>query len=84
VPEEIQRRPPTTDTYSLEQSQEEFYFMLPLEKMDLCLYGKTNGIAAEALAPLAGLDVEQVERVYRMIEAKRKMAQYLHAGPVLI
>ena len=35
VPEEIRRRPPTTDAYPLEQSQEESYFMLPLEKMDL-------------------------------------------------
>jgi len=37
VPEEIRLRPPTTDAYPLEQSQEEFYFILPLEKMDLCL-----------------------------------------------
>ena len=48
VPEEISRRPPTTDTYSLEQSQEEFYFTLPLEKMDLCLYGKDHGIPVQA------------------------------------
>ena len=40
VPEEIRERPSTTDTYSLEQSQEEFYFSIPLAKMDLCLYGK--------------------------------------------
>jgi len=43
VPEDIRRRPPTTDTYSLEQSQEEFYFSMPLAKMDLCLYGKITG-----------------------------------------
>ena len=54
VPEEIRLRPPTTDTYSLEQSQEEFYFMLPLEKMDLCLYGKNNAVPAAELAPASG------------------------------
>jgi NAD+ synthase len=43
VPEEIRMRPPTTDTYSLPQSQEEFYFALPYEAMDLCLFGKNNG-----------------------------------------
>ena len=42
VPEEIRRRPPTTDTYSLEQSQEEFFFSLPYDQMDLCLYGKNH------------------------------------------
>ena len=55
VPDEIRRRPPTTDTYSLEQSQEEFYFSLPLQKMDLCLYGKNNGISAAEIADAAEL-----------------------------
>ena len=50
VPEEIQRRPPTTDTYSLEQSQEEFYFGLPLAQMDLCLYARDHGVPPEAAA----------------------------------
>lgn len=84
VPEEIQRRPPTTDTYSLEQSQEEFYFTLSLEKMDYCLYGRNNGISAAEIAPLAGLEVAQVERAYSMIDAKRKVARYLHAAPLLV
>jgi NAD+ synthase len=84
VPDEIRRRPPTTDTYSLEQSQEEFYFTLPLEKMDLCLYGKNNGIPPADLAPAVGMDEQQVERMYRMIEAKRKMAHYLHSAPLLV
>lgn len=79
VPEEIRRRPPTTDTYSLEQSQEEFYFTVSLEKMDFCLYGKNHGICAADLAPAAGMEAAQVERMYGMIEAKRKMARYLHA-----
>jgi NAD+ synthase len=84
VPEEIQRRPPTTDTYSLEQSQEEFYFSMPLAKMDLCLYGKDHGISAAELAPSAGFTEEQVKRVYQMIESKRKVARYLHEAPALL
>ena len=44
VPAEIRSRPPTTDTYSLPQTQDEFYFSLPYDKMDLCLCGKDNGI----------------------------------------
>jgi NAD+ synthase len=79
VPAEICDRQPTTDTYSLHQSQEEFYFMLPLEKMDLCLYGKNNGIDAAELASIAGLTSKQVERMYSIIDAKRKVARYLHA-----
>jgi NAD+ synthase len=84
VPEEIRRRPPTTDTYSLAQSQEEFYFALPYEKMDMCLYGKNHGIPAAELAPAAGMDEKQVERTYQMIESKRKVTHYLRSAPLLV
>jgi NAD+ synthase len=84
VPEEIRRRPPTTDTYSLEQSQEEFYFTLPLEKMDLCLYAKDHGIPAADLVNAVGLDTGLIDRVYDMIEGKRKVAKYLHAHSLVI
>jgi len=50
LPREIQERPPTTDTYSLPQSQEECYFALPYDKMDLCLYGMNHGLAADEIA----------------------------------
>ncbi len=83
VPDEILRRPPTTDTYSLEQSQEEFYFALPLEKMDLCLYGKNNGVPPEEVAPVVGLSAEKVQRVYAMIDSKLRSSQYLHMPPQL-
>ena len=84
VPEEIQSRVPTTDTYSLEQSQEEFYFSLPLEKMDLCLYGKNKGLLPAQLGPLVGLSPAQVERVYMLIEGKRNATRYLHDAPILV
>jgi NAD+ synthase len=84
VPEEIQHRPPTTDTYSLEQSQEEFYFSMPLVKMDLCLYGKDHGITPAELAPIAGFTEEQVKRAYQMIDSKRRVARYLRDAPVLV
>jgi NAD+ synthase len=84
IPEEIRRRPPTTDTYSLSQSQEEFYFSLPYDKMDICLYGKNNGIQVEDVARAAGLTANQVEYVYRDITAKRKATRYQHMKPLLV
>ena len=56
VPEEIRRRPPTTDTFSLPQTQEEFYFALPYDKMDLCLYAHNHQRAAAEVAPVVGPD----------------------------
>jgi len=84
VPKEICNRPPTTDTYSLPQSQEEFYFSLPYDKMDLCLWSKNHEVPAEEVGELLGLSAEQVERVYRDIEGKRKVTQYLGCPPLLI
>jgi len=84
VPDAIRRRPPTTDTYSLPQGQDEFYFSLPHEKMDLCLYARNNDIAAESVAPLVGLSIEQVGRVFADIDVKRSSTRYLHLEPKLI
>jgi NAD+ synthase len=84
VPANIRSRPPTTDTYSMPQSQEEFYFSLPYDKMDLVLYGKNHGFSAEQIGPTVGLNAEQVERVFRDIDGKRRVASYLHAGPVVL
>ncbi len=84
IPEEISARPPTTDTWSLAQSQEEFYFSLPYHQMDLCLYGLNEGIAASEVAAAVNLTSDQVERVWRDIAAKRKATRYLHERPLLI
>jgi len=84
VPEEIRKRPPTTDTYSMAQSQEEFYFSVSYDKMDYCLYGLNHGIAAEEVGKAADLTGEQVERVYRDIQNKRNTTKYLHMPPVLM
>ena len=84
IPEEIRKRPPTTDTYSMPQSQEEFYFSLPYYKMDICLFGKNNNKPMEEVAEAAGITVEQLKKVYNDIDQKRKTTSYLHLGPQLI
>ena len=84
VPAEICKRPPTTDTYSMAQTQEEFYFALPYDRMDLCLYAHNHGVPASEVAPVVGITVEQVERVLKDIDSKRRATKYLHSRPMLI
>jgi NAD+ synthase len=84
VPAEIRSRPSTTDTYSLPQSQEEFYFSLPYQRMDLCLYGKNHDVPVEEVAAATDLTVDQVQRVYRDIDQKRSTTAYLHREPQLV
>jgi NAD+ synthase len=84
VPDEICNRRPTTDTFSLPQTQEEFYFALPYEQMDLCLYAHNHHVPASEVAPVVGLSSDQVERVFRDIDQKRRTTRYLHARPLLV
>jgi NAD+ synthase len=84
VPEEIRSRPPTTDTYSLAQTQEEFYFSLPHARMDLCLYGLNHAVPRAEVAAAAGLSEIEVERVWADIAAKRKATRPLHMRPLLV
>ena len=74
VPASIRSQPPTTDTYSLPQTQEEFYFALPYAEMDLMLWAWEHQVAPSDVGPPLDLAAEQVERVYRDIENKRRVA----------
>jgi NAD+ synthase len=84
LPEDIAAAPPTTDTYSLSQSQDEFYFALPYRDMDLALWALNHGIAKEHLAQALGMSPERAGRVYDDIGAKRRATQYLHRQPLLL
>lgn len=78
LPEEIVSQQPTTDTYSLGQSQEEFYFSLPYDKLDLVLWAYNHDIPTEQVAEVMELTPEQITYVYNDIKQKRKTTAYLH------
>lgn len=76
--DEICNAQPTTDTYSMVQGQDEFYFALPYDQMDIALLAYNNSKPAAALAAELGVGVEQAAFIYRDIEAKRKTTAMLH------
>lgn len=84
IPEQITSRPPTTDTYSLPQTQEEFYFSLPSQLMDLMLHAHNAGLEVNEAAVVLGYTPEQIARAYREIEQKRVTTRYLHLGAQLV
>ena len=75
---------PTTDTYSLPQGQDEFYFALPYHLMDVALWSLNKGESAERTAARMGITPEQAERIHTDIATKRSTTRYLHLAPVLI
>jgi NAD+ synthase len=84
LPEDICAATPTTDTYSLPQGQDEFYFALPYRQMDLALWAHNHGRSAAELATALGVTEAQAAYIYRDIEAKRRTTRYMHAKPVLL
>lgn len=84
LPEEICNAQPTTDTYSMTQGQDEFYFALPYDQMDIALLAYNKGEPAAVLAAELGIGVEQAEWVYRDIEAKRKTTAMLHWPALMV
>lgn len=84
IPEEICNARPTTDTYSMSQGQDEFYFALPYEKMDVALWAYNHHVAATDVAPHIGLSAEQAQAIYADIQSKRRTTAYLHERPLLV
>ena len=84
LPEVVCSAMPTTDTYSLQQGQDEFYFALPYPQMDLALWAHNHRRPASDLAQALGLTVAQAEHLYTDIQAKRQATRYLHARPALV
>ncbi len=82
VPEEIRRRPPTTDTYSAPSTQEEFFFRMPFETMDLLWYAQEHGVPVPEVARVMGLTEAQVQHAFDDFTRKQRTTEYLRMQPV--
>jgi NAD+ synthase len=84
LPEDVCNAVPTTDTYTLAQGQDEFYFALPYQQMDLALWAHNHGRSAAELAQALEISEEHAKLVIADIETKRRTTHYLHARPILV
>jgi len=82
VPDGIIKRTPTTDTYSAEQTQEEFFYQMPFELMDLLWYGWENEYPASEVASVMGMSEEEVQKIYKNFARKKKTTEYLRTAPL--
>jgi len=84
LPATIAAAPPTSDTYSLPQGQEELYFGLPFRELDLALWALDHGIPVAELAKTLEMTEEEARNVYQDIGSKRRASRYLHESPLLV
>jgi NAD+ synthase len=82
VPKDIIVRTPTTDTYSAEQTQEEFFFQMPFGLMDIYWCGYENGYDPAEVAKVMEEPVEKVKALFNNFERKKKTTEYLRMAPI--
>ena len=82
IPEEIISRVPTTDTYSAEQTQEEFFFRLPFDILDKIWIGWEKGMSVNEISEDIKFDDKQVENVINDIKNKKRTTEYLRMNPL--
>lgn len=82
VPGEIMQRTPTTDTYTAEQTQEDFFFQLPFEELDLYWFGFENGYSPEEVGKLMNESAKNVEAIFRNFKRKIQSTEYLRMSPI--
>jgi NAD+ synthase len=84
VPEGIQKRTPTTDTYSAPCDQQEFFYRLPFETMDLLWAAKEHQIPVAEVAQGMGLTEIQVQRAFDDLTRKHRTTEFLRLNPPLL
>lgn len=82
IPKEIVQRTPTSDTYSAEQTQEEFFFQLPFKEMDLIWYGYENGYDPTAVGKTLKKTPEEIQSIYNNFSRKQRTTEYLRMQPI--
>ncbi|MBL8730050.1 MAG: NAD(+) synthase [Planctomycetes bacterium] len=83
VPASIRSQPPSTETYTLPQTQQEFFFALPFDQLDLLLWARDHAVPVAQIARGMDLTPEQVERALRDIEQKHRTARRLHQAALV-
>ncbi len=82
VPKGIIDRTPTTDTYSAEQTQEEFFYEFPHDIMDLLWYAYENDYDPAEVGEVMDMTAEEIERNYRNFEWRSETTEYLRTPPI--
>ncbi|MEO6133650.1 MAG: NAD(+) synthase, partial [Ginsengibacter sp.] len=82
IPRKIIDRTPTSDTYSAEQTQQEFFFQLPFHEMDLIWFGFENGYSPLEVSQTTGKTENEIQSIYKNFSRKQTATEYLRMAPI--
>lgn len=78
IPEEIIKREPSPDTFSAVVSDQEFFFCMPYDLLDLLLFAQEKKIPLPEVSKVLNLSEEQIKRAFRDFDQKRKASIHLN------
>ncbi len=82
VPQDIIDRVPTTDTYTAEQTQEEFFYQMPYHEMDLIWYGFENNVSPEEVGSVMGKTTDEIKLIFNNLSRRQVTTDYLRMAPI--
>ena len=78
---DIRKRTPSPDTFSLPVSDQEFFFRIPFDKLDMLLYAWEHEVPTSEAATVTRLDEDAVKRAYADFSSKYRATQHLRDLP---
>lgn len=81
VSQEIIRRIPSPDTKTAGVSDEEFYFRIPFDLLDLLLYAHEKQVPLEDVSNVLNMPSKKILRFYKDFDGKSKATWHLRTMP---
>jgi NAD+ synthase len=81
IPEEIIKRKPSPDTWSLEVSDEEFFYRIPFQMFDTFWYCRENNLDVKTISEIFSLTDIQTKRILTDQERKWNYSKHLRNLP---
>jgi len=81
LPEEIINQDASPDVWSFKTSDEEFFYAVPYNIVDLILYGRENNISITEIAKFSNLGSEKVEKLIQFQNQKQNRSQTMREKP---
>ena len=81
IPNEIIERKASPDTWSFDVSDEEFFYSLPYDVVDLMLFAKEISISLNDICSTLNLKEEQVKRIFNSQDRKSKTSKTSRVFP---
>jgi len=81
VPKEILNKDASPDVWSFATTDEEFFYSVPYEIVDLILYARENNLSVKDIQKLSNLSTEDIENLLRIQNQKQIKSQHMREMP---